>query len=550
MGRGCGAGDPVGLANEDGIAAGGLLVGEGRQQGNQGGQQGQDPGNQLDPSLHGRDSEEIASAAEDPPAGTGRTTAQWAGSSREFRTATIASRAPLGKRGLPRKIGPAVGKIFVAGSFFLLYADESEVPHGEVIMAKVFPAAVLAVLWGTHLHAAEDAKALAKRAGEILQQNCRRCHDGPGSVSGKGFDVRKVKTLLEPNKRGKAILVAGKADASKLWKLVENDSMPEDDPKVPAADKAVLRKWIDAGFVALAEGSELKVIKVEAQVVDVETGTAIRIPLDPVVIDGNKGISEVLQHTGPRPRVEHPAKEREAQNKAIQNNVKNPAVILDGTRISSRQGQHFAIEILKQPLAEFGKKKPQPAEVRNEGGLARATINRDEIYEIRIYNNSGREVAVAVSIDGIDLFHFSRDRVVGEAGKERIVHLKENDTLVGRPRFSHFILTEGEGKPQKELTIPGWHFSQEGDDNFRSFLVTAYGKGAHSKAGIASRAGLGTIQVRFLECYPLDENTRPKAGDETGFGPSRKVNTRIVKYGVGAELDSIAIRYTNCAEGK
>jgi hypothetical protein len=306
----------------------------------------------------------------------------------------------------------------------------------------------------------------------------------------------------------------------------------------------------DLYFVALARGSELKVIKVEAQVVDVETGTSIRIPLDPVVIDANKGLSEVLQHNGPRPHVEDPAKERLEQNKAIQNNVKKPTVSVDGTRISSRQGQPFAIEILKQPLAEFGKKPPQPAPVGKKDGLATAAINRDEIYEVRIFNNSGREVAVAVSIDGIDMFHFSRDRIVGEKDKERVVHLKENEALVGRPRFSHFILTDGPGKPQQELTIPGWHFSQEGDDNFRSFLVTAYGKGAHSKAGIASRAGLGTIQVRFLECYPLDENTRPKDGDETGFGPSRKVATRIVRYGVGAELDSIAVRYTNPLEGK
>jgi hypothetical protein len=238
------------------------------------------------------------------------------------------------------------------------------------------------------------------------------------------------------------------------------------------------------------------------------------------------------------------------QNTEIQNNVKNLAVFRDGTRISSRKGQPFAIEILGQPLAEFGKKPPRPVAVGEKDGLATASIQRDQIYEIRIFNHSGREVAVAVSIDGIDLFHFSRDRVVGDKDKERIVHLKEDEALVGRPRFSHFILTDGAGKAQQELTIPGWHYSQEGDDNFRSFLVTAYGKGAHSKAGIAARAGLGTIQVRFLECYPLAENTRPKDGDETGFGPSRKVQTRVVKYGVGAELDSIAVRYTNLPEGK
>ncbi len=39
-------------------------------------------------------------------------------------------------------------------------------------------------------------------------------------------------------------------------------------------------------------------------------------------------------------------------------------------------------------------------------------------------------------------------------------------------------------------------------------------------------------------------------GDETGFGPSRKVATKIVRYGVGAEMDSIAVRCTNPPGGK
>ena len=61
---------------------------------------------------------------------------------------------------------------------------------------------------------------------------------------------------------------------------------------------------------------------------------------------------------------------------------------------------------------------------------------------------------------------------------------------------------------------------------------------------------MGTIHIRFYECYPLTEGTKPKSGDETGFGPSRQIQTRAVRYGVGAELDAIAVRYTRPPEPK
>jgi len=131
-------------------------------------------------------------------------------------------------------------------------------------------------------------------------------------------------------------------------------------------------------------------------------------------------------------------------------------------------------------------------------------------------------------IDGIDQFHFSKDR--------------RKD---GRPAFSHWILTDdGKGKPREVLTVPGWFHSKEGKDTFLSFLVVGYGQGAASKEGITARGQVGVIRVGIFECYPLKDGDSPKGGDETGFGPGVPGIVKPVRYGVGKELDSIAVRYT------
>ncbi len=55
---------------------------------------------------------------------------------------------------------------------------------------------------------------------------------------------------------------------------------------------------------------------------------------------------------------------------------------------------------------------------------------------------------------------------------------------------------------------------------------------------------LGVIRVGIFETYPLREGDSPKGGDETGFGPPVGGEVKKVRYGVGIELESIAVRYT------
>lgn len=78
----------------------------------------------------------------------------------------------------------------------------------------------------------------------ILAVRCLECH-GPTSRQG-GFDLSH-RDRLAAGGSGGATVVAGKSDDSPLWLHVESDAMPPDGPPLSAAEKAVLKRWIDAG---------------------------------------------------------------------------------------------------------------------------------------------------------------------------------------------------------------------------------------------------------------------------------------------------------------
>lgn len=123
----------------------------------------------------------------------------------------------------------------------------------------------LATILGGPALAQEDPKALAKQAGAILQKHCQRCHTGPGSGGGDAqFDVRKPATLKAELKPRKAVVVPGRPAESKLWIYIEKDRMPDDGPPyVPDAEKAVLKKWIEAGAPDFVTRAERKFISLE-----------------------------------------------------------------------------------------------------------------------------------------------------------------------------------------------------------------------------------------------------------------------------------------------
>ncbi|MCH8923566.1 MAG: DUF1592 domain-containing protein, partial [Planctomycetes bacterium] len=89
-----------------------------------------------------------------------------------------------------------------------------------------------------------SARLFETQVASILARRCLECHDS-ASKKGKLNLSRKV-AALAGGENGKAI-VPGKSAESLLWEQIESDDMPKDADPLSAAEKEILRQWIDSG---------------------------------------------------------------------------------------------------------------------------------------------------------------------------------------------------------------------------------------------------------------------------------------------------------------
>lgn len=264
---------------------------------------------------------------------------------------------------------------------------------------------------------------------------------------------------------------------------------------------------------------ERRAIKITVRLIDIEFGEEIKELRIKTTLEGNSTIAKVLQVTASI----DPHGQRTPRNKEIQKRVLDPSVHIAGTKCAAGPGSEYSVEVLVKPVHSHS-----PAVARaitQKHGAAFVDIHKDELYEVKVHNNSSREVAIALNIDGLDMFHFSKNR----------------NPKTGRPAFTHLIL-----QPHKSTTIVGWHneIDPHSKANYLSFLVTGYGQGAVSKAGIKARGKVGVIHVSFAHCVPLAHGQKSRSGNETGFGPPRKITQKAVRYEIEPPHEFLAIRYT------
>jgi hypothetical protein len=135
-------------------------------------------------------------------------------------------------------------------------------------------------------------------------------------------------------------------------------------------------------------------------------------------------------------------------------------------------------------------------------------------------------MAVAVLIDGLDVFTVSEDR-----GKE------------GRPRFTHWLVPAG-----KAIDVQGWHRSN--DKGSFAFQVvplaeSVVGKAAKGDLGLLKgNAKRGTITVCFHPTAPEGSPKGAGDGDATGLGPHLPGKFTEAKRVVRDMIDIVTVRYT------
>jgi hypothetical protein len=268
------------------------------------------------------------------------------------------------------------------------------------------------------------------------------------------------------------------------------------------------------------KGTKLLAVRLVASLVDDRDKVITGLSFERKV----KGEQAVLQFIGAS--VELPPDETpKERDRKIRDGFGEPEVHTTGTVVRAGKGSKFGIELLvgRKPRAPVEGKRPAE-------GLAFVPVEREEIYTIRLVNDSDHEVAVRLMIDGLSLFAFSDLR--HEGGK-----------LKGEPLYSMVLVPAHES-----VTIKGWHRT---NDKAYSFLVTEYAKTA--AAHLKQTAKVGTITATFAAAWlpdglpPKDEPGKPKnlsPGDGTGLGPPVEVRLKAVKRKVGVVRAAVSVRYT------
>jgi hypothetical protein len=100
----------------------------------------------------------------------------------------------------------------------------------------------------------QEDKDLAKKAFQVLNNYCARCHHGPKPKSEvEDYDVLDraslTKARRDEDKNPFAYITPKDPKKSLIWKRVSEGSMPPQKVKMrpSEADKEVLKKWIEAG---------------------------------------------------------------------------------------------------------------------------------------------------------------------------------------------------------------------------------------------------------------------------------------------------------------
>jgi hypothetical protein len=134
-------------------------------------------------------------------------------------------------------------------------------------------ACLLCALGVTGVVAADDAEKVTYKdhVQPLLRQRCGTCHNANDKKGGLAVD--SYATIMAGGSSG-TVLEGGAPDASYLWQLVNHESEPKMPPnadKLPEAELAVIKKWIEGGLLETS-GSTAK-IKKQMAVAKIEVST-------------------------------------------------------------------------------------------------------------------------------------------------------------------------------------------------------------------------------------------------------------------------------------
>ena len=204
---------------------------------------------------------------------------------------------------------------------------------------------------------------------------------------------------------------------------------------------------------------------------------------------------------------------------------KNAGAEIASTRIAPDSQSVYAIEMhVKTPSGDF---RPRAAVVKD--GQAFVSLARDDVYAVRLINDSDLDAAVTLAVDGLSMFAFS-DRP------------QDREARLIIPRHSNSL-------------IVGW-YRNDGPQGSNEFLVSKLAEAAVARQMPPSSAQIGMVTATFAVAWPRDAQAPP--GEEPEVPTKDEIATAIgkpidqpfqkVDYLFGKARAAITVRYNKVVE--
>lgn len=304
-----------------------------------------------------------------------------------------------------------------------------------------------------------------------------------------------------------------------------------------SAGPAIGQALIDALGVHKIKSDEESALEIRGEyfVVEGDAGGSMTLKLKFAVVDTTQGREEIAKPeidlfdavtvarlTGATGDLS--GKTNREKSRKVLNQIKSPSVkIIRGGRPKSRieaPGQPYAVEI--QVKGNDGYTPRDASDVR---GRAVVELERDEVFAVRLINDSPIAAAVELCIDGVNVFSLHRDPEL---------------------RVARYIIP-----PRSDILVKGYASSNnEGNE----FLVAGLDAPVDGRLLPKGSPKIGTITAMFSASWrkgdapPEDEPDDDLAlgGDDKRVIPGARFDQKIEKvpFEIGRPRAQVAVRYT------
>jgi len=222
----------------------------------------------------------------------------------------------------------------------------------------------------------------------------------------------------------------------------------------------------------------------------------------------------------------------QAQSEALDEALgdENPqAADVTGTVIRPAPDSPFGIEIrlMKKGASLFETAQPTLVD-----GRTHVHVDEGDVYEVRLINDTQRDVAVMLSIDGVNVFTFADPQ------------FKQPREEFGTPVYSYYIVERG-----RVGAVSGWFKNLR---EVSQFEIAPQGQAAAGRVGVLDKVGTITATFSFAwrsdEQPPADEIPQQVAGSRgvgTKEGRLRTVESNEVRRFVGGPRATVSVRYSD-----